>query len=93
MPEPRPRHTTSPAVLLVTWASLVIVTLLGALLSRGGFGRGAAMTLLGFATIKVALIALVFMDLRKAHPAWFLTVGVGALGVGVVSALAIFHVW
>jgi hypothetical protein len=86
MPERRTPHRA----LYLTWAALVLLTLLGALSSRGGAG---AALLCGFAVLKAALIALVFMELRRAHPAWSLMVGAGVLGVAVVGALAAHHAW
>jgi lysylphosphatidylglycerol synthetase-like protein (DUF2156 family) len=85
-------HPPSSVGLYLTWASLVALTLSGALLSRGGSGHGAAFGLLTLAALKVALIGLVFMGLRRAHAAWSLAVGAGVLAVLVASAWAISQV-
>lgn len=92
MPERRARGT-SPRGLVLTWAALVVLTALGVVASRAGNEHGGAAVLFALAVLKVALIALVFMELRKAHPAWALTVGVGVLGVVIVSAIATLHAW
>jgi hypothetical protein len=76
--------------LLRSWALLVVVTLLSALIG-GGFGAvrlgGAALVsvlVLGIAFAKAALVMFTFMDLARAPLALRLIAGVwlaGALGV------------
>jgi cytochrome c oxidase subunit 4 len=71
---PGPRdtpHIASPAVLLVVWITLLILTaatLAAAQLPTGGYPALGLWIAMGLATFKATLVALYFMHLRYDRP-------------------------
>ncbi len=80
-------------VLIATWGVLVALTVGSFWLadSRTGSAIGSAVWLLGFAMLKSHLIAIVFMDLRRAPVAWALVMS-GFLLFETAGVLAILYI-
>lgn len=74
----------------VTWLILIAATIASPLVSGGG-GRLAAVAVLAVATIKIRLIALDFMELRRAPLG--MRIGTEVFCVVMWAALAGCYLW
>ncbi|MCY2993018.1 MAG: cytochrome C oxidase subunit IV family protein [Planctomycetota bacterium] len=61
-------HVVPPATLLLTFAALIVLTIVTVLTSTFGLGNWEIWVSLGIATVKGTLVAMVFMHLRYDNP-------------------------
>ena len=66
--EPVMGHVVPPATLLLTFAALIVLTIVTVLTSTFGLGNWEIWVSLGIATVKGTLVAMVFMHLRYDKP-------------------------
>lgn len=67
-PAEQSAHVVPPQVLLMVFATLLLLTLATVAATWFDFGSAALVIALGIATVKAALVALYFMHLRYDNP-------------------------